>query len=169
MPYFTTIEGTFTLLCVFAAMEQPCPNPKCDLSHEPKERRVCPMYHNPREKCPHEQCLLGHQEARDALRQLKAFKRCKRLAKDQEGNDADVAESKAGEEANQVLPGTETNQVSNPKPVPEKNANLNPNPDAPTNPVLQPAAAEGNQQNHPVSFQRLAQDLGQKDEFKRLY
>lgn len=79
MPFFMTVEGEFTQFCVKAAQNQPCPNPKCSLSHEPKERRMCPMFHNPREKCPHNPCLLGHHEAREAFRASKALARCKRL------------------------------------------------------------------------------------------
>jgi hypothetical protein len=42
---------------------------------------MCPMFHDPRERCPHNPCLLGHDEAREAFRASKAFARCERLAK----------------------------------------------------------------------------------------
>jgi hypothetical protein len=80
MPYFTTIEGKFTQLCVFAAQEQTCLDPKCDKSHEPRSRRICPLFNNPKEKCPHNPCLLGHDEAQEAFKAAKAFGRCEQLA-----------------------------------------------------------------------------------------
>jgi hypothetical protein len=52
MPFFATLEGKFTQLCVYTAQDQPCPNKNCEFSHEPKNRRICPMYHNPKERCP---------------------------------------------------------------------------------------------------------------------
>jgi hypothetical protein len=42
------------------------------------------MYHNPKERCPFNPCLLGHDEARDALKASKAFGRVERLAKQQQ-------------------------------------------------------------------------------------
>jgi hypothetical protein len=84
MPYFTTVEGKFTKLCVYTAQEQACPNPECEKSHEPKRRRICPMFHNSKERCPHNPCLLGHDKAGDALKASKAFGKCERLAKQQE-------------------------------------------------------------------------------------
>jgi hypothetical protein len=118
MPYFTTVEGEFTQLCVYASQEQECPNTKCNFSHEPKERRVCPMFHNPTERCPHNPCLLGHHEARSAYRASKAFIACKRLSEyktsAEGGNENEAAESGAN-----AADKNEASQVANPKPAPE--------------------------------------------------
>jgi hypothetical protein len=86
MPFFKTVEGKFVQLCVFTAQDQQCPDPKCEFSHEPRRRRICPLFHNPKERCPHNPCLLGHDEPREAFKASKAFGRCERLAKWQEEN-----------------------------------------------------------------------------------
>lgn len=57
------------------------------------------MFHNPRERCPHNPCLLGHDEAREAFRASKAFARCDRLAKWQQENTLLESAKKQKEEA----------------------------------------------------------------------
>jgi hypothetical protein len=42
------------------------------------------MYHNPKERCTFNPCLLGHDAAKGALKASKAFGRFDRLAKQQE-------------------------------------------------------------------------------------
>jgi hypothetical protein len=66
MPYFKIVVGEFTQLCVYDAEEKLCLEPKCEFLHEPRSRGICPMYHNPRKRCPFNPYLFEHNEARDA-------------------------------------------------------------------------------------------------------
>jgi hypothetical protein len=165
MPYFTTVEGKFTQLCVHAAQDQPCPDKKCEYSHEPRNRRICPMFHNPKERCPFNPCLLGHDEARDTLKASKAFGRCQRLAKEQETL---VREETQGQR-NEVQNGKVTpNQDPNPNAQPQNNQ-----PGGSTNEGNQAETQNVAPQNvPPVHFENLIQEnnqVGQRDEMARIY
>jgi hypothetical protein len=158
------VEGEFTQLCVYASQEQECPNTKCNFSHEPKKRRVCPMFHNPTERCPHNPCLLGHHEARSAYRASKAFAACKRLSEyktsAEGGNENEAAESGAN-----AADKNEASQVANPKPAPEATPkqDATKTKDVPAKEV-QPAQA--------TDFEKLTKESlegGKQDEMKRLY
>jgi hypothetical protein len=165
MPYFTTVEGEFTQLCVYAAQDQACPNPKCKHSHEPKERRVCPLFHNPAERCPHNPCLLGHHEARGAFRASKALKACKRLSEhatqEEEANEHEAADLGTNGGGKPEIAQTPILKPAPIKTVTDPNANQQKN----ANTVV--AGAQ------PVDFQKMAeqqvQQAGQQDEMKRLY
>jgi hypothetical protein len=170
MPFFKTVEGEFTQLCVYAAQEEPCPDPNCKLNHEPKERRICPMFHDPKERCPHKPCLLGHHEAREAFRASRALARCNRLT---ELKDEDLTEgTKATEQGADTGGHSETTQTptNDPKPtVQEANRTLNLTADQPPN--NQPKVQNGAKVANPVNFETLIQDnarTGQQDEIKRL-
>lgn len=76
MPYYTTVEGKPTELCVFAAREEACKRKNCPYGHDPKSRRICRAFHTKGEYCADgENCLLGHHEARAALEEQKRFKK----------------------------------------------------------------------------------------------
>lgn len=98
MPYFTTVKGEFTQLCVYTAQEKPCPEPKCKFSHVPKPERPCPAFHTPKEKCPFDtRCFLGHAEAREAVRQSKAFAKHKEWQSQVKTNPGAYGEVEAAE------------------------------------------------------------------------
>jgi hypothetical protein len=167
MPYFTIVEGKFTQLCVHTAQEQPCPNPQCEKSHEPKKRRICPLFHNPRERCPHNPCLLGHDEARDALKASKAFGRCQRLAKQQEDLLMDNAqnpttETNTGPKTGDQPASAQKEEASHPPPIIQ-----NPKPQT----EKQTETGNGSQSAPPVHFQQLVKEnegAGRSDEMKRI-
>ena len=124
MPYFTTVKGEFTQLCVSAAQDKPCPDPKCKFSHVPKSERPCPAFHTPKEKCPFDaRCLLGHAEAREAVKQSKAF-----------------AKHKEWQSQIKTTPGTygETDAAESGTELPKTSAQ-------PTGPTLGPNAEPANQ------------------------
>lgn len=76
MPYYTTVEGKPTELCVFAARDEPCKRKDCPYGHNPKPRRICRAFHTKGEYCADgENCLLGHHEARAAHDEQKRFKK----------------------------------------------------------------------------------------------
>jgi hypothetical protein len=170
MPYFKTVEGVFTQLCVYAVQEEPCPDPNCKLAHDPKERRVCPMFHDPKERCPHRPCLLGHHEAREAFRAQKALARCKRLTK---AHTEDVTETTNTTEQGADKGGTTTapqTLIVNPNlTVPETNPI--PNLLIAQPPSNQPTEQDKGKAANPVNFQDLVKEsakTGQQDEIKRL-
>jgi hypothetical protein len=75
MPFFTTVKEKNVQLCVFTGRGEDCTRKDCEFSHEPKERRVCRFFHTPGILCKDDtNCLLGHQEAKAAARQQKAFR-----------------------------------------------------------------------------------------------
>lgn len=129
------------------------------------------MFHDPKERCPHNPCLLGHQEAREAFRASKAFARCKRLTESKEDNITETAKATA--------PGVDTGGNSttiqdphtDPKPTYPEN-NPNPNPSASQPPTHQLATIhDGGKSVNPVNFEALAQEntgTEQQDEIKRL-
>jgi hypothetical protein len=167
MPYFTTVEGKFTQLCLYTAQDLPCPETKCEFFHEPKSRRICPLFHNPRERCPHNPCYLGHDEARQALKASKAFGRCSRLAAQQE----------------EILRRTNQNQETDLKP-PADNATQKGNEiqiqpasktkdqSAEAEAIPKPTESKPGQPIQAVHFEQLVQDntkTGQQDEMRRIY
>lgn len=168
MPYFETVEGEFTQLCVFAAQDQECPNAKCKFSHEPRERRVCPLFHNPAERCSHNPCLLGHHEARGAYRASKAFKACKRLAA-HKTNEELAIENEDAESGAKGGEKVEANQTPGSKPAPANNL---PGQLATLEAIKPKENTVPGGNASPVNFETLAQEkaqLGQTDEVKRLY
>ncbi|GAQ92045.1 hypothetical protein KFL_009100010, partial [Klebsormidium nitens] len=186
MPYFTTVQGEFTQLCVNTAQDKPCTEPKCKFSHAPKHERPCPAFHTPKEKCSFDsRCLLGHAKAREAVRQSKAFARHKEWqsqVKTTPGTygDNEVAESGTGKE---TLPKPRNELALEPAPNPQNNtgnpavpaATENTPPTAPQGPNPPegiPPPANSNLDNNPaVNFQTLAQQStkrGQEDELLRL-
>lgn len=114
------------------------------------------MFHNPRERCPFNPCLLGHDEAREAFKASKAFGRVERLAKYQEETLRSAPAAKDDTNPNQAatLLQTAANQQ-----VVQTDNNVQ-------------ATIPKPQENPPVNFETLVKQnetVGQKDEFKRIY
>lgn len=186
MPYFTTVQGEFTQLCVNTAQEKPCTEPGCKFSHVPKTERPCPAFHTPKEKCPFDaRCLLGHAEAREAVRQSKAFARHKDWQTQVKTTPGTYGETHAAEsgtgKANPPKPPEAVNTAPNHASVTPVQQNpavpVNPTPTAnPANPVNAPQGKPNPTEptpgtNPPVNFQTLVQEnnrQGHEDEMRRL-
>lgn len=115
------------------------------------------MFHNPKERCPFNPCLLGHDEARDALKASKAFGRVERLAKQQQEllQATDPAKPAETYAAQPKAP------VSNPE-------NQNPKPADETPKEAAPAPHN----IPPADFQVMMEEnvkIGQQNEFQRIY
>lgn len=109
------------------------------------------MYHNPKERCPFNPCLLGHDKAREALKASKAFGRIERLAKQQEELLKTNTPNKEDENHNQA-------------------AALLQNTGNPNQTLAVPPTKP--QENPPVDFQAMLKEtdeIGKRDEFKRMY
>jgi hypothetical protein len=127
------------------------------------------MFHNPRERCPHNPCLLGHDEARKALKALKAFGRCERLAKQQES----LLSIKVQKFTTETPPVQNHNILTAAaqtfKEAPQSSS-AKPNPKPQTEKETDTQGK--NQINPPVSFEMLVKEnkeTGQLDEMRRIY
>ncbi|GAQ80049.1 acetamidase/formamidase [Klebsormidium nitens] len=152
MPYFTTVKGEFTQLCVYTAQEKHCPDPKCRFSHVPKPERPCPAFHTPKEKCPFDsKCLLGHTEAREAVRQSKAFAKHKEWQSQVKTTPGTYGETDAAESG--------TDKANQAKMTPSQPAHNPATQDAPTDkhaPAPVPATAPASSRSRP---RQLSQKL----------
>lgn len=186
MPYFTTVKGDFAQLCVNTAMEKPCTEPNCKYSYVPKAERPCQAFHTPKTKCPFDtRCLLGHAEAREAIRQSKAFAKHKEWqaqVKNAPGTygETDPAESGTAKgiqpsptnpmETNQPAPKTDSAKGPNPEPAVVNEPNSAAKPAAAIDKVSEPQPNPPGEQA-PVNFQTMAQEnakRGREDEMHRL-
>ncbi|GAQ84042.1 hypothetical protein KFL_001740010 [Klebsormidium nitens] len=189
MPYFTTVQGEFTQLCVNTAQEKPCPEPGCKFSHVPKTERPCPAFHTPKEKCPFDtRCLLGHAEAREAVRQSKAFARHKEWQTQVKTNPGTYGETDAAESGTEktnppkpMVPAEAVNTAPDNTPIPttQQIPAVMVTPAAATTPANPVNATHGKPSQAeptpgtapPVNFQALVQEnsrQGQEDEMRRL-
>jgi CRISPR/Cas system-associated protein Cas10 (large subunit of type III CRISPR-Cas system) len=135
------------------------------------------MFHNPRERCPFNPCLLGHDEAREALKASKAFGRCERPKPSE-----DVSASQNSRKTNSTRPIRTSRRTQWPKQI-SLPRQKNPNPPLKTRSktienLNESRPAEiGTEKfiltlNPPVNFETLTKQntqVGEQDEMKRVY
>jgi hypothetical protein len=119
------------------------------------------MFHNPKERCPFNPCLLGHDEARDALKASKALGRCQRLAKQLKTLVREEVQGQQKEVQNGMVTANQDPNPNNQPQNPQPGGNMHEGNPAETR-------NEAPQNVPPVHFQNLTQ-IGQQDEMAKIY
>lgn len=170
MPNFGTVKGEFTH--VFAAQNHPAIIRTASFSTNP-ERRICPMFDDLKEQCPHNPCLLGHQGGAQGVSGIQAV--CTVQAA--HGVEAQQHHGDSRGHRSRSEQRRELIDDSNPQPDLKPTALKmppNPNPNPPTSqpsPKPQPMVQDSKNSVNPVNFEVLAEEnnrMGRRYEIESL-